>query len=48
MLDLQKEGIIEEYLEGQTAAGKTTGGIGLKVVLLASLSKKKLHFLSCL
>ncbi len=45
MLDLQKENIIEEYLEGQTAAGKTTVGIGLKVVLLASLSKKKLHLL---
>lgn len=45
MLDLQKLGIIEEYLEGQTAAGKTTVGIGLKVILLASLSKKKLHLL---
>lgn len=34
-----------EVLEGQTHAGKTTIGIGLKFILLCSLSPKKLHLL---
>ena len=35
-----------EVLEGQTHAGKTTVGIGLKFILLCSLSPKKLHLLT--
>ena len=38
-------GIDEEILEGQTSAGKTTVGLGLKLILLAALSPKKLHLL---
>ena len=45
MLDVERLGIDEEILEGQTSAGKTTVGIGLKFILLVSLSKKKLHLL---
>lgn len=45
MLDIDALGIEGEYLEGQTAAGKTTVGLGLKLVLLASLSPKKLHLM---
>ena len=45
MLDLNKLGIDTEILEGQTSAGKTTIGIGLKFILLVSLSKKKIHLL---
>lgn len=37
--------IDEEVLEGQTSAGKTTVGIGLKFILLVSLSPKKIHLL---
>ena len=45
MLDIDKLGIEGEYLEGQTAAGKTTVGLGLKLILLASLSPRKLHLM---
>ena len=40
-----KSGVDEEILEGQTSAGKTTVGMCLKVILLVSLSKKKLHLI---
>ena len=40
-----KNHIDEEILEGQTSAGKTTVGIGLKFILLVSLSPKKIHLL---
>ena len=45
LLDIENEHIETEVLEGQTSAGKTTIGIGLKFILLVSLSKKKLHLL---
>ena len=45
LLNVDVLGIDEEVLEGQTSAGKTTVGIGLKFILLVSLSKKKLHLL---
>lgn len=45
LLDIDKLGIEGEYLEGQTAAGKTTVGLGLKLILLASLSRFKLHLM---
>lgn len=45
LLDVQEKHIYTEILEGQTSAGKTTIGIGLKFILLVSLSKKKLHLL---
>ena len=45
MLDIEGK-IDTEVLEGQTHAGKTTVGIGLKFILLCSLSRKKLHLLS--
>ena len=45
LLDIESLGIEGEYLEGQTAAGKTTVGLGLKLVLLASLSPRKLHLM---
>ena len=45
LLDIEKQHISVEILEGQTSAGKTTIGIGLKFILLVSLSKKKLHLL---
>ena len=45
LLDVRTKGIDEEILEGQTSAGKTTVGMGLKLILLASLSPKKLHLL---
>ena len=45
LLDIQEKHIYTEILEGQTSAGKTTIGIGLKFILLVSLSKKKLHLL---
>ena len=45
MLDLPKLGIEAEFLEGQTSAGKTTIGIGLKLILLCALSPKKMHLL---
>lgn len=45
LLDIGKYGIETEVLEGQTSAGKTTVGIGLKLILLAALSPKKLHLL---
>ena len=44
-LDIVKDHIDTEVLEGQTSAGKTTIGIGLKFILLVSLSRKKLHLL---
>ena len=44
-LDIQKDHIDTEVLEGQTSAGKTTIGIGLKFILLVALSKKKIHLL---
>ena len=40
-----KWGIDEEILEGQTSAGKTTVGLGLKLILLCTLSPKKMHLL---
>lgn len=40
-----REGIDEEILEGQTSAGKTTVGMCLKLILLVSLSPKKLHLI---
>ena len=40
-----KNHIDEEILEGQTSAGKTTVGIGLKFILLVALSPKKIHLL---
>lgn len=46
LLDIEEQHIETEVLEGQTSAGKTTIGIGLKFILLVSLSKKKLHLLS--
>ena len=45
MLNINDLHIDTEILEGQTAAGKTTVGIGLKFILLCALSKKKLHLL---
>ena len=45
LLDIKNEHIETEVLEGQTSAGKTTIGIGLKFPLLVSLSPKKLHLL---
>ena len=39
------KGFDEEILEGQTSAGKTTVGLGLKLILLCTLSPKKLHLL---
>ena len=36
MLDIKNEHIETEVLEGQTSAGKTTIGIGLKFPLLVS------------
>ena len=45
LLDIKKFGIETEVLEGQTAAGKTTVGIGLKLILLMALSPKKLHLI---
>lgn len=44
-LDIQKDHIDTEVLEGQTSAGKTTIGIGLKFILLVALSRKKIHLL---
>lgn len=44
-LDIENEHIEMEVLEGQTHAGKTTIGVGLKFILLCSLSKKKIHLL---
>ena len=35
-LDIQKDHIDTEVLEGQTSAGKTTIGIGLKFILLVA------------
>ena len=43
LLDIEEQHIYTEVLEGQTSAGKTTIGIGLKFILLVALSKKKLH-----
>ena len=45
LLDIEEQHIYTEVLEGQTSAGKTTIGIGLKFILLVALSKKKLHLL---
>lgn len=39
------KGFDEEILEGQTSAGKTTVGLGLKLILLCTLSPKKIHLL---
>ena len=44
-LDITQDHIDTEVLEGQTSAGKTTIGIGLKFILLVALSKKKIHLL---
>ena len=45
LADIKREGIEAEFLEGQTSAGKTTVGIGLKFVLLCANSPKKMHLL---
>lgn len=42
---LDIEHVDTEVLEGQTAAGKTTVGIGLKFILLCAISPMKLHLL---